>query len=505
MEFSREKLLGSLLLFTRVFFELRTGRKFIMPSPIGRENHCITICRELTSVFRGDKKFLGIQIPPRYGKTELCIHFIPWCLAHYPDSQFIYLSYSHDIAATQTAYIREIIMMKEYKELFGIELKSDSKAKDMFQTTAGGRVSAVGSGGSVTGKGAGIYGTDRFGGCIVIDDIIKPDEATSDTIRVGTNDWYLNTLLSRQNSPDTPILCIGQRTHEDDLIASLKKCYDGNNWEFVTLKALDDAGNVLDPARHSKERIMTMMEKFPYVTSAQYQQEPQPAGGGIFKPEWFVQLDSDPEMIATFITGDTAETDKTYNDATVFSFWGIYRIKNFDIETDLIGLHLIDFVEDRVQPKDLEDLFMTFLRSCMTYSKKPVLIGVENESTGVTLNSALTKIRGITLLPIKRNRSKTQRFIGTQGFITSGFVSVNKFKKNTPIFLEHMRKITANNTHMNDDICDTFSDAVQLALVEKTIQNFSARTQDSSNVLNNMISEMDRLNILERMRFNGGY
>ena len=70
-----------------------------------------------------------------------------------------------------------------------------------------------------------------------------------------------------------------------------------------------------------------MQEKSPYVFSSQFQQNPIPAGGSIFKPDWFVTLDFEPEILMTFITADTAETNKSYNDATVFCFWGLYEIE----------------------------------------------------------------------------------------------------------------------------------------------------------------------------------
>jgi hypothetical protein len=508
---TREKLLGSLLLFTRTFFKLRTGREFIMPVPIGRENHCITISKELTKVIRGETTYLGIQVPPRYGKTELCIHFIAWALARYPDSNFIYVSYAHSLAAKQTSIIRNIITMPEYKELFDVEIKADSSAKDNFETTDGGSVYAAGSGGTIVGRGAGIQGIDRFGGCIVIDDIIKPDEAPSDKIRMGNNEWYLNTLSSRQNSPKTPILSIGQSTHEDDLAANLKQGFDGHKWSFLTLKALDDAGNALDPARHTVERLRTMETKMPYVFAAQYQQNPQPAGGGIFKPEWFVQLDEDPEMIATFVTADTAETDKSYNDATAFSFWGIYKIKEAGIETDMMGLHWIDCIEERVLPKDLEPLFMSFWRTCLLYREKPKLFGNEDKSTGVTLNSILSKLRGINILPIQRNKTskwgkytgKTGRFLACQPFVASGIVSLTRGKKHVDLVLNHMKKITANDSHLHDDICDTFADAVDLALIEKTIENYSVNKVDTDSVMSNLMAQMQELQSLERARYVG--
>src|ERR1700730_3437518 len=105
----KEELLSSLLFFTRTFFKLRTGHDFELSEPDGRESHYITICRELMKVFNGETTRLIINVPPRYGKTELLIHFVAWALARYPDSNFIYVSYAHSLAKKQTQTIRNII------------------------------------------------------------------------------------------------------------------------------------------------------------------------------------------------------------------------------------------------------------------------------------------------------------------------------------------------------------------------------------------------------------
>lgn len=66
-QIERFKLEGSLLDFTQIFFTLRTGRKFELSLPDGRESHYITIIRELVKVARGETKHLIINVPPRYG------------------------------------------------------------------------------------------------------------------------------------------------------------------------------------------------------------------------------------------------------------------------------------------------------------------------------------------------------------------------------------------------------------------------------------------------------
>lgn len=466
----RIRLAGNFLEFTRIFFYLRTGRTFDISEPIGRESHYISVCRRLERTFMGDGKRLVINIPPRYGKTELLIHFVAWSLAHYPDSNFIYVSYSHSLAKKQTQTIKEIIELPHYKALFRVELKQDTTAKDNFETTAGGSVYAVGAGGTITGRGAGIKNVSRFGGCVVIDDIHKPDEATSDTIRSGINDWYYNTLQSRVNSPaTTPIIFIGQRVHEDDLAANLIAT---GEWDKLVLPAIDAAGNALHPAMHDIRALRKMQDESPYNFASQYQQDPQPAGGGIFKREWWSLHEYEPKIIDTFITCDTAETDKSWNDATVFSFWGVYRIVQNHIETGIYALHWLDCWELRIEPKDLRAHFFDFYRRCMLHRVKPRMAAIEKKSTGVTLISTLKDVQGLRIEEIERTKasgSKTARMLEIQEFVSTRRVSLPKYGKHTTMCIDHMSKITANNTHRNDDIADTLADAVRIALIEERI------------------------------------
>ena len=181
----KRQLLGSLLDFTRIFYRVRTGREFIISKPIGRESHHLVIARELSKVLRLETNRLLINVAPGSGKSELCRHFIAWALAKYPDSNFLYISFSHERAETNTAIIRDIISLPGYKKLFGVTINPDFSARDSFKTNFGGSVIAFGSSGSITGADAGLPGLDRFSGAIVMDDMHKPDEVFSDTIRNG--------------------------------------------------------------------------------------------------------------------------------------------------------------------------------------------------------------------------------------------------------------------------------------------------------------------------------
>lgn len=492
----KEEMLGSLLHFTQMFFGFRTGRLFKLSHPEGRESHYITISRALTKVFRGETKRLIINVPPRYGKTEMLIHFTAWSLAHYPDANFLYVSYSHSLAKKQTQTIRDIINLSEYQYYFDHMIKDDSSAKDNFELQAGGSVYAAGAQGTITGRGAGIKGTNRFGGAIIIDDIHKPDEVTSDTIREGINEWYYNTLQSRINDANTPIIFIGQRLHEADLASTL---LDSGEWESVILPAIDPAGNALHPEMHDLHALQKMQSDSPYNFAAQYQQDPQPSGGGIFKREWFKLYEIEPHMLATFITIDTAETDKTYNDATVFSFWGIHRVTLGVRESDLYGLAWLDCWELRVEPKDLESSFLNFHANAMRHKKQPKIVIIEKKSTGVTLASVLKEYQGIQLIDLERTKatgSKTTRFLEAQPYVAQRLVSLPINGNHTERCLEHMRKITANNSHRFDDICDTLVDAIKYALINKSILPKIGIKRDNDLLAKELMSntrEIDRL------------
>jgi len=472
------ELRGSFLKFCQYFFEHVTKREFIVSAPTSRESHHITIARALTDAFRVLKPARGliINVPPGHGKTVLCCLFIAWSYTHYDDCNFLYISYSHSLSAKQTAFVKQIMQSRMYRYLFEVELSADTRAKDFFSTAAGGSVAAFGSAGSITGTSAGLPKLKRFTGCVIIDDPVKPDDAHSDTIRNRVLKNYQETISQRPRDVNVPIIFIGQRLHEDDLASFLLSGEDVRTWDSVILKSIDDAGNALYPEVNTIEYLEEVREKMPYVFASQHQQDPVPAGGALFKPEWFIALDEEPELITTFITADTAETSKTWNDATVFSFWGVYEIEEFGFKTGKLGLHWLDTHEIRVEPKDLQNEFLSFYQDCMRHKMPPVVAAIEKKSTGVTLVSALSEMRSIQIRDIDRNRasgSKTQRFIEIQPYVAGKQVSYTSGARHISSCIEHMSKITANSTHRHDDVCFAKGTLIATKFGYKQIQDIN--------------------------------
>lgn len=490
---------SSFFLFIRTFYPLLTGRDLIIPSPPGRENHIVTISRELVKCARLETLKLVINVPPGHGKSTLLSMWVAWTMARNPDSRFLYISYSQTLAATHTDVVRRIMMLREYKELFGVELRADSKAKDFFQTTAGGAVGAFGSTGAITGRDAGLPGLERFSGALILDDPHKPDEVFSDTMREKVIQNYKDTIQQRGRGINVPFIMIGQRLHEADLAAYLLAGEDGHEWKRVILKSIDEAGNALYPEAFPLAMLRIRQERDIYVFAAQHQQDPQPAGGAVFKEEWFPILDFEPLIITSFITADTAETDKDYNDATVFSFWGLYEVEIMGKKTGDYALHWIDCLETRIEPRDLKDTFVDFWSGCMRHRVPPLLAAIEKKSTGSALLSALKDVRGIQVRDIPRNAAsgnKTKRFLESQPHVAAKKISFTRDARHSEMCIKHMGKITANETHRHDDIADTLADAIKIALIDKTLIHANTQQTDYNQLAQSLYSSASRVDRL---------
>lgn len=290
------KLTGSILTFTRYFFKKRFGRKFVVGE------HHKKICDTLDRVLRGEFKRVIINMPPRYGKTEVCVkNFIAVGLAINPSSKFIHLSYSDNLALDNSEEVREFVKSEDYQSVFPyVNIKRTSDAKKKWYTTCSGGVYATSAAGQVTGFGAGNVDDDElikevdklgnnsislFSGAIIIDDPIKPEDANSMIVRDRVNYRFDETIVSRVNSRNTPIIIIMQRLHPEDLCGHLID-RDGNEWHVLSMPALsfDENGEerALWPFKHTVEELKDLRKKNEVVFETQYQQDPQPKEGLLF-------------------------------------------------------------------------------------------------------------------------------------------------------------------------------------------------------------------------------
>jgi predicted phage terminase large subunit-like protein len=278
----------STLDFTRYFFKAQFSKKFI----IGE--HHQKICDALDKVVKGEIKKLIINIAPRYGKTELAVkNFIAYGLAINPASKFIHLSYSDDLALDNSEGVKDIVASPEYQQMFPkVKFKRGSDSKKKWYTTEGGGVYATAAAGQVTGFGAGTVddieevdmpeSSGKFSGAMIIDDPIKPEDADSDVIRNRVNQRWDSTIKNRVNSRNTTIIVIMQRLHENDLCGYLQKQSPGE-WTVLSFPCLREDGTSLWPFKHTPDELQKMKRENEVVFERQYQQEPKPLEGILFK------------------------------------------------------------------------------------------------------------------------------------------------------------------------------------------------------------------------------
>lgn len=325
--------LSGTLNFTRYFFKHNFNRKFV----VGQ--HHKQIASLLDRVLAGELKKVIINISPRYGKTEIAVkNFIAEGLAINPAAKFIHLSYSDDLARDNSRGVQDIMSLPEYKRLFEAVPTSPNTKK--WYTKHGGGLYAVSSAGQVTGFGAGLVDQERpddetidekadldefmpaisaeetFGGAIIIDDPIKPDDAQSALIREKVNNKFETTIRNRVNSRNTPIIIIMQRLHENDLCGYLIGKEPGE-WTVLSLPCIyqDENGEeqALWPFKHTLEELKDLRQKNSYVFDTQYMQNPKPLQGLMYENE-FREYDVIPytaKMVKKAYV-DTADTGKDY-------------------------------------------------------------------------------------------------------------------------------------------------------------------------------------------------
>ena len=104
---------NDLLFFAKYIYKENHRRSFTVAP------HFVKIANTLQRVYDGEIKRLIINIPPRYGKTELAIKiFVSWCLAKQPMSKFIHLSYSDSLALDNSSQTKEYIQSDAYQSLW---------------------------------------------------------------------------------------------------------------------------------------------------------------------------------------------------------------------------------------------------------------------------------------------------------------------------------------------------------------------------------------------------
>jgi predicted phage terminase large subunit-like protein len=439
-----------LLTFTRTMFHARKGSE-LMPAP-----HHKPICDALERVVIGKTRRLIVNVPPRSGKTELAvINFMAWCMGNFPDSEFIHASYSKRLATANTYAVRAMMLHEQYQAIFGhTALSGDSKAKDEFRTEQGGIVYATGAEGTITGYGGGKM-REEFGGALVVDDPHKAGEANSATMRQNVIDWFSTTMESRKNNPNTPIIVVMQRLHENDLSGWLLAGGNGEEWEHLCIPAMDANDVSFWPEQFPVEMLTRLRDANSYVYAGQYMQNPAPIGGGIFKTDWIRHWATLPELEYRMVYGDTAMKTGQENDFSVFEHWG----KGKDGR-----IYLLDMIRGKWEAPQLLSNARAFWDKCRgQYGGSLRKMKIEDKASGTGLIQQL-KQGGIPVEGIQRNRDKVTRGYDAAPMVEAGNVLLPERHE---ILADLLHELSLFPMATHDDTVDPFMDAVQDMLVSR--------------------------------------
>lgn len=179
--------------------------------------------------------------------------------------------------------------------------------------------------------------------------------AESDESRNSTSTWATEAMQNRLNDLQRDaIINIQQRTHEEDVSGTILKqladeyCalilpmqYEPNR-HFTHYTGWNegqdprqDSGELAWPERYPSE-VLQSFKRNAYLWSGQYQQNPVPRGGGLFKDDWWqvheVQRSEGgvikfvPPIAPIFVLAslDTAYSEKEENDPSALTVWAVH-------------------------------------------------------------------------------------------------------------------------------------------------------------------------------------
>jgi hypothetical protein len=429
-----------------------------------------------------------ILMPPRCAKTDLGVRtFVPWAMSSFPDSEFITSSYGADLAVDSAIDIRNTLSSDWYRSMVDktwgahVEMRGEKGGgrQDYFYTEEKGSVKATGRGGAITGFGAGKL-RPEFGGCIIMDDMLKAQEARSPAARKEAVAYYTGTLKTRRNrleAPKTPMVLIMQRLHVEDLAGYILR-EERDEWQVLQIEAHNETETCW-PGRIGMDEMLTMREQAPDDYWPQYMQNPKASAGIMFKREYWKywqDINKVNKLITLkIITADTAFKTEDANDWSVFQCWGLTTW----------GMILIDQVRAKMEFPELvqaaKDFWDKHSRKTSIHITPASEFWVEDKASGQSLVQVLRResIPARAWTPdesMKANKNKKSVAIGVMAStdkvgrgnqctmpLSAGRIIIPDPKlpdyKWVEGFIAEHEAFTKDDSHLHDDQVDTFTEA----------------------------------------------
>lgn len=346
--------------------------------------HTELLCEILELVERGEIPRLIIQLPPRHSKTHHVDRFAAWYMGHHPAHQYVQASYSQDLAELSSQQVRNLLADPS-RSPFAVGIDPGMSALGRWRTTAGGLFTAVGVGGSLTGKGAHVLSVD--------DPIKDRKEADSPTMREHIWSWFQEVARTRL-MPGGRIIVTMTRWHEDDLVGRILNSPGASDWFVLRLPAICEDDTLPTErilGRHNGDALWPEwfpVDALPSVAkgeisqrgwNALYQQRPSAEAGNLFLRSYHRFYNPEALRVAGVLAGftsvDSAFKDGVANDFSVAGTWSAHRGQAY----------LRDVWRERVQFPEL----IAGLRG--VYGKWRAPLVIEDKASGISAIQMLSR------------------------------------------------------------------------------------------------------------------
>ncbi|HBV4517071.1 TPA: phage terminase large subunit [Klebsiella pneumoniae] len=436
------------------------------------------------------------------------------------------ISFADTLVKRNSRRTRDIIASREYQEFwpcsFGVNQAEEWEIKDERGRSIGQTVSRS-SNGQITGGRGGYYGPE-FSGMVMLDDYNKPVDMLSESRRKSANTLLVNTIRSRRGDKSkehpTPFVSIQQRLHTDDATGFMLAGGMGVPFHHVAIPAMIDEKYIQSidepwrslcwetvkdtdsvvvggvrywsywPQMEDVNDLLQLWEKDRYTFLSQYQQNPMALTGGIIDTSWFRTYTTLPKLTHRAVYVDTNSGKvEDWLDYTVFTLAGMGVDGN---------LYIIDVVRGRWDPEDLlkkaEEVWEKWRLSGSMRVMPLRHMAIEEKQAGQGLITTLKKrsqTPGQLAIPVREiprgtGQNKLVRCLNVIPQIKTGKVFVpathtDDGQKLSSIFYEdgtiagstdwvltamtECAAFSADDSHDNDDILDTWMDAIDDNLI----------------------------------------
>lgn len=216
-------------------------KRFYLP----RRKVLYPLVQDLQDLADGKIDFLGVSMPPRTGKSTLCIFFMTWLMGKNPDTANVMSGHSDKLT---NGFYREVLTILTDNETYLwadvfptvrlVETSAKNETIDLNRKKRFPTFTARSIGGTLTG--AVEIGE---GGCLYVDDLIEDLEESLNPDRLQAKyDAYLNQLKDRKKEGAKELM-VGTRWNVLDPLGRIQQQYaDNPRYRFRVIPALNEKG-----------------------------------------------------------------------------------------------------------------------------------------------------------------------------------------------------------------------------------------------------------------------